>query len=757
MAGPQDVSPTVQALKALAAHAVSVAGPTAQAGFALARARAGVSDYAVTRKTEYETQRRSVLDRSSQYGYANTVPSFSEIARLLHQRSLVDLNGEMGLSLNSWNWAKDRLAANGIDMALPGDATAPSDAKDWLEIVRMSATAAPLGDAMRAWNRTRHLGNAEAVSAQREFDFHLQRDGISRDQDRWLLKYPYAHWTPHDAMRLVWLEVVPETERIALFRAAGISHPSDDLYARWMHAGIPAPEQLIEWAQQAVWDDGIAQRFGLDQRFLESDTAKIWATKQGAGYMPDVGNAPPNPQTEWLKLAFRAAARMPTKNEAIMLQRRFRPSDRAAGESVVTGESPWIEDDTRDVLKSEGFSDVVTKNLLALVHEPLQSRTINIVLTSLHKHPELEAYTHDLYNSDVDWVENAFRDQGHREEVARLLAKTYRARAEDAANADRDNNEKKQNAYRHELARKWYMSGLYTDEQAHDALISPDFPDAMAAEEIVLMGRELRLELATVTTKEIREAFLDGKISVAQVGAQLNAAGIAQWRLVQLVQQWVWEKNESRRVLVTREILKLHKEGLIDSGTALVRLVNLGWTEPDAILEVSLIDREIQAATIRAAESATEKQRSLAERKLREEKSELRRKTTEAERLSKLARKTASDVLTAPLEQEELVKTYLAESNADLAAYAKADVKEDDLAKEAIVAKASARYAKWLAAQIKLRAKSKVVENAVGPIDTERISVPPESEGDSDDAGTASPPLDEAPKPDGGTSAPPVA
>jgi len=58
--------------------------------------------------------------------------------------------------------------------------------------------------------------------------------------------------------------------------------------------------------------------------------------------LPDAGNAPPNPQNEWLKLAFRAAARMPTKNEAIMLQRRFRPSDRAAGESVVTGESPWI-------------------------------------------------------------------------------------------------------------------------------------------------------------------------------------------------------------------------------------------------------------------------------------------------------------------------------------------------------------------------------------------------------------------------------
>jgi len=77
---------------------------------------------------------------------------------------------------------------------LPGDATAPSDAKDWLEIVRMSATAAPLGDAMRH-GTVPALGHAEAVSAQREFDFHLQRDGISRDQDRWLLKYPYAHWT----------------------------------------------------------------------------------------------------------------------------------------------------------------------------------------------------------------------------------------------------------------------------------------------------------------------------------------------------------------------------------------------------------------------------------------------------------------------------------------------------------------------------------------------------------------------------------
>jgi len=214
---------------------------------------------------------------------------------------------------------------------------------------------------------------------------------------------------------------------------------------------------------------------------------------------------------------------------------------------------------------------------------------------------------------------------------------------------------------------------------------------------------------------------LDGKISVAQVGAQLNAAGIAQWRWCNCA-QWVWEKNESRRVLVTREILKLHKEGLIDSGTALVRLVNLGWTEPDAILEVVLDRSENPGSDDSSRRIATEKQRSLAERKLREEKADLRRKTTEAERLSKLARKTATDVLTAPLEQEELVKTYLAESNADLAAYTKADAKEDDLAKDAMSPRRVPVTQKWLAAQIKLRSKSKVVENAVGPLDTERLA-----------------------------------
>jgi len=54
---------------------------------------------------------------------------------------------------------------------------------------------------------------------------------------------------------------------------------------------------------------------------------------------------------------------------------------------------------------------------------------------------------------------------------------------------------------------------------------------------------------------------LDGKISVAQSAPKLNAAGIAQWAAGAIGQQWVMEKNESRRVLVTREILKLHKEG----------------------------------------------------------------------------------------------------------------------------------------------------------------------------------------------------
>jgi len=73
------------------------------------------------------------------------------------------------------------------------------------------------------------------------------------------------------------------------------------------------PGQLIEWHSKR-FGRCIAQRFG-QIKGLKSDTAKIWANQATPDIMPDAGNRTAESANRMLKLAFRAAARMPTKNE----------------------------------------------------------------------------------------------------------------------------------------------------------------------------------------------------------------------------------------------------------------------------------------------------------------------------------------------------------------------------------------------------------------------------------------------------------
>jgi hypothetical protein len=742
------------AFKSLESQVRPLLGPAPNAGWALARAQAGLPDPAVTRNVEYQEQRTSVLNRDAGPGYANTALDVAKILELFHASPLIQAGEVVGIAQADWDWLRWSLAAHGIDMALPNDANAPQTAQDWLQIVQYAAQAAPLDLALRAWHLNRNDGNDLQEATQDELQFHLRRAGYSREGDQQLLLYPWAHWNTRDAQLLNWMGLASEVDRISLFRAAGHSHERDERWALWLNTELPGTERLIQWAQAQIFDDEFAARYGLDQRFNESAYAQWWARRQGAGVMPGALPDQPAGETDWLKLAFRSESQMPSLGEAITMQRRLRPGNGAEGTSVVPGVPVWDESNTQDVLRHEGYSDAVSERILSLVHEPLSARVINRVLVQSIKHPEIEPLTKALYDSDDDWVENAYLDQGHREPVAKLLAEAMKLSAEETANAEMYETQKQQRKSRREQAKKRYLLGVITDEQY--ALESQDefYTTAMVHEDLEQMTRDWHIGILETQIKEIRAAYLDGKISVDAAQAQLVGGGINQNRMILYVQEWTWEKNEKRRVLETGEILRMVKMGLMDGGSALVRLVNLGWNAPEAVLELSIVERDLQEAAAKALEASTRKAEAAQEKTAREQMAERKRQQAETVKAAKEKRKTAFELAAAPLEQEALAKTYAARSSADLEAYAKASAKSNQNKMDEVVAKAAAEYATWLRDQIKLRGTSVEVESEVGPIDTERIEVPAPSKEDSGATGEPTQQPDAPAKIDGGASPP---
>ena len=672
-----------------------------------------------------------MIGRFNQYHWVNGAPTISQI-----------------------NWLRASLANHGIDPAIAG----------WQHIISSSHKFAPLDTYLLAYRRQTQGpdGNplvpaGDAISGlERQLDLSMIQGMVDREL---VVNPPYA-WSPTDAMRMFAGGLIGGDQYPAMLAGAGLIRPDDvemaitlssaldgdtvlalnrrgvlndddaksalglsgvvsgaaqDAAMRFQWRG-PTPETILTSAVRSAFDERMAARYGLDEGMDDYPLVRYWM--QAYGLVGPQGSPEPGPHdgpTDWMKYYWRGAHPVIGFEVAATLQHRLRPDPLDPANSVVPGMPAWTVANTLDSLAMSGYSETQAEWLVGLIYEPLNIRLINHVLAPLATHPNVAAAAEQNLGHQTDWVEGAMLDHGLSPGLAKVAAAGILAQADDHFHEERISEQRKLDKDRRDLVLKRYSGGFINRQTVLDLAIGEQFTDAMAIQAMNIIDGETELAIATANLAAIREGFMSGKLSLDQVSAQMTALGISDFMKISYVQEWAWKRTDNPRMLSTGEILAALKRGLMTPQVALARLKNLGWSQPDALVEIAQIEAELAAAAQHQQSAAAAKAIALKLKEDRAAATAVQAAEREAAKSARAAEKAKQAAERVPLESAAGVAKYDATALLDWDAYNKAVSKGDKIKAQAEIDKAQAAYVEELLSQLKLRQENPSVASEVIP------------------------------------------
>lgn len=678
-------------------------------------------------------------------------------------------------------------------------AWANGQATRWQRLIEMSAASAPIGNVIHDYYRSLGVPDAQRTVSESELNFNLQRGQYRRNEDRQRLLRPFAHWNAQEVLRFEAAGLIDINAGNRMLSAAGIHHQQDfDLLmagqslpdisviiAMWLRgerteaetrksmalAGIikpemqdqifklsykmPSPETLSQWANVFIWNEEFARKYELDDGYDENPLATFFAGIQGVKTMPPLPGQPPG-ETDWFKLMFRSKNEMPSFRECLEMQRRLRPDPDRPGFGVNSNVPPWTLQETLDTMKMKGFTPFFTKSIAAaLVYEPLNLRFINHLLLPFMEHPDFRARWEPVIGPPEKWVAAAMLDHGYRPEICDAAAAGIIRQGQDAADLEKKAQERALRDEKRKVAIKRYRVGTMTTAQARDEMQDRWFTQEMADEQIRLINLEVDETIAEHKVKAIHESFMAGKITYAFAQGQLQEIIILPRRVEQYMEEWAWTRTEKVKMLSTADILAAFKAGFMGRDDALFRLRNLGWNQPDAIMEIAHVERDIATAAAKTAaanatRTANEAHKAQTENDKRRKAAavELAKEIKENARISKQVALAAHEKLLAQSE-------YYASVHAKNSAFEKARDKGDGEKMAALIDGQVADYHKYLLAQMKLILQGPEVANVVSPFEVIPQPGPRQAPRDSEADSAATEPAIEPADGVGGTASAP--
>lgn len=637
-----------------------------------------------------------------------------------------------GIKQQFWTQLAWQLSINGVDISLqePFGVSPVTDAADapeallWTRYIDMTSASASFADVQRGYWRSTVMADADKSVDLNELHFNLQRAKLRRKQDRSTVLSPFVPWSGGDAFRLRWMDLIDDAELEALLRAAGIHHGDDRDWSEIFARRVPDIATLQGWSVRRLWDDGIAQQYGLDGGRDESPVAQFFMRTLGArGQQPALPNQPEG-NANWTALGYRATRPLPNFGAAAIMQHRLRPLPDEPGQSVVEGTAPWTRDNTIDMLRVAGYSEPIIDRFMGLVYEPLNIRLINHVLTPMATHPDVAKAAEENLGHPTQWIEAAMLDHGFAPPLAKVAAAGILAQADDRANAEKIEHQRRLRQLRRDAVIHRWQIGLIDYVTATDAMTDEFFTLGMAQDELNTLTMRLEAMPKEAGIKALHEAWITGKMSADDISASLTQLGVIDVRKELYLSEWIWERTEKTRMLSTGEILSALKAGLMPATTAQLRLVNLGWSAPDALIEVAQVEQSLQLAAAKTQAATATHLQAQADKAHAEQTKEAKAAALAAAKAHQENIKVEKEVDLAAHEKLLAQSEYYAKVHTENDAYAKAEAKGNKEKMAAEISKELAAYQKYLLEQLRLVQQSPEVFHAIGPIDTSIASGP---------------------------------
>jgi len=373
-----------------------------------------------------------------------------------------------------------------------------------------------------------------------------------------------------------------------------------------LQKSLPTASDLIHFGVREAFLPDIAGKYGQYHEFPEE--SRQWWGKLGYNYglgfqIPVEGG---NREATLPDLHWAAHWTTMPLAQAYRAYHRFRPDQMHRYRHEVPGIKPFELRELQEFMKLVDLPPGVRDWMTALGRPQLTRTDVEKALQYRIR--------------DRQWALVRFADLGYDEEGAQDLADIQEAKVQYIQDGWL------RRIYQGNFKKTIEMiQGLYEDGtierdfailQITQVGVTPEF----AVHLLDLVDFKVERKLVGAAIRETGADYLSGELSLEEADTQLVRIGVSQSRRRNYLYAWQVRRNRRRKQAETAKITGWLAAGLLEPGEARSRLLNLGWTDPDAALLLS------EAAGKLA-------KRLVSEEKARE--SDVRRRAKELERLAK--------------------------------------------------------------------------------------------------------------------------
>lgn len=448
-----------------------------------------------------------------------------------------------------------------------------------------------------------------------QLDLWLKASGIRRADDLAMAKKLYNPATPDVATELLNRGFIDENkfaDQLSLFGVLD-EDLQEAMYKLRHH--IPSPSVIEEFAVKEVWNKDVVERFGYDDEFDQIPEFNFWMNKLGYGGSPEVPDGGDNQPKTWAQAFWRAHWRTISNEQAYAMLHRCRGDKDDPLTWRIPGVKPFTLDDVNRVLKVNDYPPAFRSQLAAISYLPLRlvdiRRTVFLATTS-------ETFKRRIVGQSktiAEWAVQEFMDRGQTQAQSEILAEMATEGARRQALADERRRHAAAAKERVKLLTDQYRVGLINgDTFVAEFFAVHGVPLLLVAGDADVELTRRRQEHARVEAQHIMRLVDDGLVvsevrsSIARIkkmafkgeirledAVQLltKGAGLVLARATGLVSRWKQELDEEKVIDATRRIQEMVKDFLLPVQQGIDRLRNLGWSAPQALLEIQEVERDM--------------------------------------------------------------------------------------------------------------------------------------------------------------------
>ena len=418
--------------------------------------------------------------------------------------------------------------------------------KEWQEVLKQVGKQRVSPDTIRHLWRIGALDTAKAIRYLKELGLDLQQSVL---------------WLSAGFQRL------DVSQAVSLYLRGKITEEELDRYLRWnglAYDDIPKFKELI-WYIPSVEDlIRLAVREAFDQQAIEKFQYLLDFPSEILPYTRAQGLS-----DEWTKRYWIAHWELPSITEGFAMFTRTTPERLDPEADVIRAPNGSVRYNVIGrktlhlLLKTQDISPFWRDKLEQLAYTPLTRVDVR------------RAY--DLGIVDEDEIYFTYRDLGYNDRNARILT----------AFTVVDTISEERNKLRTELIQA-YELGYISKEELKEALKGLRFNEQTI--NILINYAEYRKTNKFVKEyiESIKYDFIHAKISETEAHDLLVRYGVLEEDVNRYIRIWTYEKKKYAKQLTKEDIKALLQRGIIDSKTAIEKLVGIGYYKDDAQLLIQL-------------------------------------------------------------------------------------------------------------------------------------------------------------------------